>query len=69
MGIIYNLGKVAKSVRRTLKLSPMHNIFRSLKRYDFTPETLTTLEMFGWKGEIHRTRYCINCTQNGNMGN
>ena len=53
MGIIWNLGTVAKSVRRTLKLSPMHNIFRSLKRYDFMPETFTTLEIFGWNGEIH----------------
>lgn len=53
MRIIRKAKKAAKSIRRILKISPMHYIFRTLERYGVSPEKLTTLEMFGWNGEVH----------------
>lgn len=43
----------AKSLRRTLRLSPMHKVFRRLSRYGVDPRTFNALEVFGGGGQSH----------------
>lgn len=42
-----------KYVRRIMKLSPMHQMLRCLKKYDVTPAKLSSLEVFGCIGNVH----------------
>jgi hypothetical protein len=53
MKIIDKLKMGAKDLRRILRLSPMHIVFRRLQSYSVDPKRFSALEVFGCDGQNH----------------